>query len=65
MRFEVVVPLLPVMIYRLITGTMGITVGAGASEAIRAIEAAAYPAEKKSSDNSSREDYDYGAEAEV
>ena len=38
-RFAVVVPLLPALIYGLITRTMGVTVGAGTSEAIRAIEA--------------------------
>ena len=51
-RFVVVVPLTPALIYGLITRTMGFAVGAGTSEVIRAIKAAAYPSDTKSSDDS-------------
>ena len=56
-KLVVVVPLLPALIYGLITRSMGVDVGAGTSEAIRAIEAATSSDTKNSDD--SKDDSDY------
>ena len=50
------VSLLPALIYGLITGTMGVAVGAGTSEAIRAIEAGT--ASDTENSNDSKDDSD-------
>ena len=64
-RFAVVVLLHPALIYGAITGTMAVAVGVGASQVVRAIDAAASSTKVEESDCGSQHHSDYDAESEV
>ena len=61
--FTVAIPLIPALIYGLISGTVGVAVGAGVSEAVRSLEHQDTPVVEQSKDYDNHDYTNYNTES--